>query len=180
MHKLAGLLSVLWLITWTGAAHAEIEIVPGSRVQHGNWNIEAFYDTETGDLSHCAVRGEYQSNDVLYFWFFSNYSLSIAVMRPNWGLLVKETYPAMLQVDSHPPHFVSGIAWESDIVSATPSDQVRIFKELRRGYYLHVKAENFDETYTLPGTNTALRYGLECVDYFMKTPEGRQRLRNAR
>jgi S1-C subfamily serine protease len=136
------------------------EPIAGSAVQVGSWRVSAYTRSQSPVFAHCSLYRVQNQGFVLALSLSMRGVWTIAAEAPDWGLTVKETYTATLQV-ADTSYTATGRAFDARGMSFTVAPE--IFDQLKSGQQLTVAANNKRYTLNLEGIEAGQQRTRDCV-----------------
>jgi len=150
-----------------GLAHADS--VPNSRVNVGNWTVEAFNRDGAQILSHCTASARYKSDTLLTFAIDSDRSAwRIGLANESWALPQGQRYQVSYFVDGDRPANADAIVFNKALIVFELPPTARLFTRLRQGRILFVSAAGAIMQFDLTNSSRALSMATGCTEFHQK------------
>jgi S1-C subfamily serine protease len=135
----------------------------GSASQIGPWRVSAYSRGPGGPFDHCSLYRVQNQGFGLALGYSAQGLWSMAAEAPDWGLVVKESYTATLQVAGS-TYTASGHAFAAQGMTFNVAPE--IFGQLKSGQQLTVSANLKRYTIVLDGIEPAQQRARECVTQY--------------
>ena len=132
-------------------------------IQYGTWKGGIYVRNSTGEFSHCVVSAKYKNGLTLLFSVTKGLQWKVGFSKPTWKLDEGKSYQVLYQVDRKKTKKGKARATTAKLAVIDLPPSSNLFKQMRRGNILRIKAGEDILAFKLTGTNVMLGRLLRCA-----------------
>jgi len=135
-----------------------------NRQSIGNWTLAAVSDDSSGQFAYCTAWVTYNSNIVLSFYIYADYSWAASFQDQQWKLTPNAQYPVTLTIDRNAAVNVNATAIDATTVAVPLEGSETMFDEFIHGNMLRLStAGGANLLFRLSDTTKVLPRLLVCA-----------------